>query len=87
MACAILVVAGAWTVNQVMMGARWVEMASSQPAATTRATGLMAVAGLGFDVLIEITAAYIAFYAIPVLMGKVGPVAIPGTQKNSKIRD
>lgn len=84
MACVIFLVASVWTVNQVMMGARWVEVVSSQPAATMRATGLLAVAALGFDVLIEITAAYIAFYAIPALAGRFGTVPIPGTQKSSR---
>lgn len=87
MACAIFVVAGVWTVNQVLMGTRWVEIVSSQSPAATRATGLVAVAGLGFDVLVEITAAYIAFYAIPALVGMVGPVPIAGTHKNSKTGD
>lgn len=74
----MLVVATVWTVTQVALGGRWVEVGSVATGFRDAGT-LVTVLALAFDVVIEIAVTYVPFLAIPVMLRLMrDPTPLPG---------
>lgn len=63
----MLVIGTVWTVTQVALGGRWVEVGSAATGYRDAGT-VVTVLALAFDVVIEIAATYVPFLAIPVML-------------------
>lgn len=63
-----------WTIGEVIAGTRWIEVAGNTTDTYQKASMAGQFFWLGFDVVIEIALAYVPFFAIPVMIGKIDPV-------------
>lgn len=59
-----------WTVSQVMVGGRWVEISDAAGGFTRAGPALTAVV-LSLDVIFEIAVVYLPFLALPILIGLI----------------
>lgn len=78
MALLMLAFGATWTVGEYRAGTRWIETGSF--AASAHASPVVELCALAFDVVVEITAVYLAFITIPVLKGRIKPASeeVPG---------
>ncbi len=66
---ALVLLGTSWTVAAYLGGGRWIEVAGPVPGTYTRAALAGQALGLGYDVVIEIACAYVAFLALPAMLG------------------
>lgn len=70
MVTVMLAVTTLWTLQQVWIGERWVEIAYatgvSQPASP-----LITLLALAFDLIVEMASAYVPFFSLPVMLGLI----------------
>jgi hypothetical protein len=79
----VLVVLGTvWTIRTFAAGGRWIELEGTVPNVFERAGSLGQVCGLGYDIVVEIAVAYVAFLALPAMCGWISP-GIRGSQSPS----
>lgn len=70
--------AAIWTVAQVYVGGRWVEVGDAASQEFHRAGPIVAFLALAFDVVVEIAWIYVPFLAIPVMLGLIrDPAPLP----------
>jgi len=72
MTITMIVLSTAWTAARVGVGTRWIETAGDGPGGFQRAAPGVSWAALGFDVVVEISLVYAAFFAIPAMLGWIG---------------
>lgn len=73
---ALMVVFGSvWTVAEWSAGTRWIEC--GRFGASHQAPAWLEFGALAFDVLVEIAAVYVVFFAIPAMRGHIRPAASP----------
>lgn len=74
-ACAMfgfmLIFGTVWTLAERAAGTRWIEV--GEFGASRHAPAWLEIAALAFDVVLEIAVAYLTFFAIPVMRGKIRP--------------
>jgi hypothetical protein len=75
---ALLAIGTAWTIAALAAGGRWIEVAGSLPGTYTRANVVWQALGLGYDVVVEIACAYVAFLAVPAMLGVLSADADAG---------
>ena len=73
MAAVMVVFAALWTAGEVAAGTRWIEIDGASLGTYARAPGALAFAALSFDVVIEIALAYVPFFAVPAMLGRIEP--------------
>lgn len=73
MAACMVVFGATWTAGEYSAGTRWIETGSF--AGSVHASPAVELSALAFDVVVEIAAVYLAFIALPVLEGRIKPVA------------
>ncbi len=72
MALVMLIFATVWTAASVLVGSRWVDVESTEMLGAFRpASQIVSLATLAYDVVLEITLAYLPFFGIPVLLGLI----------------
>lgn len=64
----MVVVAAGWTVGQVAVEGRWVELPGDTPGTFVAAGPLTSLLVLAFDVVVEIALAYVPFLGLPVML-------------------
>lgn len=85
MALATALLAAAWTAAQVIGGLRWVEQPGPAPGLYLPATPAVAAVVLTFDVVVEITLAYAAFYVLPAWAGRIGSTPLPAAARSPSL--
>lgn len=63
----MVIVATGWTIAQVSVDGRWVEVPGSEPGTFEAAGPVVSFLILAFDVIVEIALAYVPFLALPVM--------------------
>lgn len=66
-----------WTISQLLVGGRWVEVGDAAAGSLQRAGPALTTAVLGYDIVFEIAAVYLPFLALPTLLGLI-PRTSPG---------
>ncbi|MDY0001669.1 MAG: hypothetical protein RBU30_10270 [Polyangia bacterium] len=69
MTAVMLIVATAWTLAEVAVGTRGIQVPGAAPGTYSPAPGGIAAAALTYDVLVEIVLAYVPFFAVPAMLG------------------
>jgi hypothetical protein len=69
---AVLVAIGmSWTIAGFATGSRWIEVPGPGPDTYSRASPVWQAFGLGYDVIVEFALAYVAFLALPAMVGLI----------------
>ena len=69
MLAALLAIGTSWTIAAFIAGGRWIEVTGSAPGTYARANLVWQALGLSYDVIIEFACAYVAFLALPAMLG------------------
>lgn len=77
MTLVILTFATIWTVAEVAVGTRGIQVPAPGGVGFAAAPAGTAIAALAYDVVVEITLAYVPFLGLPVLLGRIRPEPIP----------
>lgn len=77
MTLVMLVFATLWTLAEVAAGTRGIQVPGPGGRGTVAAPDAVAVAALAYDVVVEITLAYVPFFAVPALLGRLRPEPLP----------
>lgn len=64
----MLVIGTGWTITQVLVDGRWVEVPGATPGTYEPAGPLLSLFVLAFDVVVEIALAYVPFFGLPVML-------------------
>lgn len=81
----MVLIGAVWTVAQIAIGGRWVEVPGSAPGTFTQAGPLLTVAALAWDVVFEIAAVHMPFLAIPVMLRLIrNPTPLPLAHGSSR---
>lgn len=74
----MLIVATGWTIAQVAVQGRWVEVPGDAPGTFAAAGPVISLLVLAFDIVVEIALAYVPFFALPVMFHLIrNPTALP----------
>jgi len=71
MAAAMLMLVTLWTLQQVYVGGRWVEIYDAASGAYVKAPFFISLLVMSFDVFFEMIMAYIPFLTLPVMLGGI----------------
>lgn len=81
---AMVGLAAIWTIGQVWVGGRWVEVGNEATDQFTRAGPLVSFLALGFDVVVEIALIYVPFLGIPVMLRLIrDPDPLPAVEQSA----
>ena len=71
MALVMVAVVTTWTLEQVLIGSRWVETFNALTGTYQSASAIVTFLVFSFDIIFEMMMAYTPFFAIPILLGKI----------------
>lgn len=81
---AMVALAAVWTIGQVWVGGRWVEVGNEAAQQFTRAGPLVTFLTLAFDVVVEIALIYVPFLGIPVMLRLIrNPEPLPEVESST----
>lgn len=77
----MLIFGTVWTLAERAAGTRWIEV--GEFGASRHAPAWVEIGALAFDVVMEIAVAYLVFFAIPAMRGRIRPMASPAVVRTN----
>lgn len=75
MTLVLIAIGTSWNLAEVVSGGRWIEVAATTSGAFEPAPVLLQLVGFAFDVTVEFALAYLAFLALPTMLGGIDAAA------------